>query len=80
MQHSIGTCSGVDLRLADAYSAGATLFELLTGRLPIELSDEEWRTERELEDHARMAAWEQRLLRRVRLPLPHSSHALTYFV
>jgi hypothetical protein len=68
VQHSTGTGGGLDLRLADAYSAGATLFELLTGRLPVEISDEDRHREDQLDDIARISAWEQRLLRRVRPP------------
>ncbi len=77
VQRSVGSGGHFDLRAADAYGAGATLFQLLTGRLPIEVSEEELRVDDELEHHARMLAWERRLLSRVR-PALRSCHAMPW--
>ena len=44
LQHLLGRKGGgggFDLQRADSYSAGATLFQLLTGKLPLVVPDEE---------------------------------------
>ena len=61
LQFGLGTGGRYDVKLADAYSAGATFFTLLTGSPPVCVTDEE---EAAADDSWR--PWEAALLRRVR--------------